>query len=95
MEQADDLFTPDFLHHNVPEGTARGPEGQKAFVTAMRAQVPGLRLRIEDLIAEGDRVVARWTGTYTPPAGGERSYPGVDILRIEDGKIAELWSLVP
>lgn len=95
LDEADRLFTAEFLHHNVPDGTPRGPDGQKQFVTATRAMVPGLRIAIDDLIAEGDRVAARWTGTFALPEGGERSYSGVDILRFKDGKIAELWSFVP
>jgi predicted SnoaL-like aldol condensation-catalyzing enzyme len=95
LELADDLFTDDFLHHSVPDGTPRGPAGQKQFIPAVRAQVPGLRIAIDDLIAESDRVAARWTGTFTTADGSQRSYPGVDIVRFENGKIAELWSFVP
>jgi predicted SnoaL-like aldol condensation-catalyzing enzyme len=95
VEQADELFTADFLHHSVPSGTPRGPEGQKQFIPAVRAMVPGLRIAVDDLIAEGDRVAARWTANYMTEDGERRSYPGVDIVRIEDGKISELWSFVP
>jgi predicted SnoaL-like aldol condensation-catalyzing enzyme len=95
VEQADALFADDFIHHNVPEGTPRGPAGQKQFIPAVRAMVPDLTIRIDDLIAESSRVAARWTGTYTSKDGERKSYPGVDILRIENGKIAELWSFVP
>jgi predicted SnoaL-like aldol condensation-catalyzing enzyme len=95
IDLADELFTDDFLHHNVPDGTPRGPAGQKEFIPAIRARVPGLRITIDDLIAEADRVAARWTGTYETADGGQRSYPGVDIVRFENGKIAELWSFVP
>ena len=94
-ELADTLFIDDFLHHNAPEGTPRGPAGQKQFIPAIRAQVPGLRITIDDLIAESDRVAARWTGTFTTSDGVQRSYSGVDIVRLEGGKIAELWSFVP
>lgn len=92
---ADELFTADFLHHSVPSGTPRGPEGQKQFIPMIRALVPGLRITIDDLIAEADRVAVRWTGTYRGADGELQSYPGVDILRFEGGKIAELWSFVP
>ncbi len=95
IDLADEVFTKDFLHHNVPEGTPRGPIGQKQFIPAVRARVPGLRITIDDLIAESDRVAARWTGTFTTDTGEQRSYPGVDIMRFENGKIAELWSFVP
>lgn len=95
VELADEIFTDDFLHHNVPDGTPRGPAGQKQFIPAIRARVPGFRITIDDLIAESDRVAARWTGTFTTADGELRSRPGVDIIRIENGKIAELWSFVP
>jgi predicted SnoaL-like aldol condensation-catalyzing enzyme len=95
VELADELFTGDFLHHNAPEGTPRGPEGQKQFIPAIRSRVPGLQITIDDLIAESDRVAARWTGTFSTADGQQRSYPGVDIVRLEGGKIAELWSFVP
>ena len=91
----DELFTADFVHHSMPDGLPPGPAGQRQFIPMIRARVPGLRIQIDDLIAEGDRVAARWTGTYTTEAGEERSYRGVDVLRFEDGKIAELWSFVP
>jgi predicted ester cyclase len=94
LDLADDLFTNDFLHHSAPHGTPRGPEGQKLFIPAVRAQVPGLRITIDDLIAENDRVAARWTGTFDAD-GQPRSYAGVDIVRFENGRIAELWSFVP
>jgi predicted SnoaL-like aldol condensation-catalyzing enzyme len=94
LDLADELFTDDFLHHSAPEGTPRGPEGQKQFIPAVRARVPGLRIVIDDLIAEADRVAARWTGTFEAD-GQQRSYSGVDIVRIENGRIAELWSFVP
>jgi predicted ester cyclase len=95
LDLVDQLFSADFLHHSVPDGTPRGPQGQRQFVPMVRAQVPNLRIVIDDLIAEGDRVAARWTGSYTTEGGERRSYGGVDILRFEHGKIAELWSFVP
>ena len=57
IELADELFTDDFLHHNAPDGTLRGPAGQKQFIPAVRANVPGLRITIDDLIVENDKVV--------------------------------------
>ena len=92
---ADELFTANFLHHNAAEGTPRHPEGQKQFIPAIPAMAPGLWITVDDLIAEGDRVAARWTGTYTGTDDAPVSYPGVDIMRFEGGRIAELWPFVP
>jgi hypothetical protein len=47
---------------------------------------PGLRIAIDDMITESNHVGARWTGTYITENGEVRSYPGVDIVRFEDGK---------
>jgi predicted ester cyclase len=56
---------------------------------------------IEDLIAEGDKVVARWRSRAThqgdymgiAPAGKEVEFTGISVYRIEEGKIAESWSV--
>jgi len=61
---------------------------------------PDLHLTIEDLIAEGNEVVLRWTGTGTqqgafagnPPTGKQVTSTGIDIFRIANGKVVEHWS---
>jgi predicted ester cyclase len=60
-----------------------------------------VRSTIEDLIAEGDKVVARWTSHAThqgeymgiSPTGEEVEFTGISVYRIEAGKIAESWSV--
>ncbi len=77
----------------------RGPDGHKAIGRLFRTAFPDLEWRIDDLIAEGDKVVARTTmsGTQTGeffgiPATGRRvSMTGVHVFRVQDGKIAEHW----
>jgi len=61
---------------------------------------PDLERPVEDLVAEGDRVVARWTSSGThkgdfqgiPPTGKHVETSGITIFRIENGKIVEEWS---
>jgi steroid delta-isomerase-like uncharacterized protein len=61
---------------------------------------PDLERPVDDMVAEGDKVVARWTsyGTHTghfqglPPTGRRASMSGITIFRLEDGKIVEEWS---
>ena len=56
---------------------------------------------IEDIIAEGDKVVARWRSRAThqgnymdiPPTGNRIEFTGISVYRIEGGKIAESWSV--
>jgi steroid delta-isomerase-like uncharacterized protein len=101
MDVIDELLAPDFDSHPVPSDmpAAPGREGQKQVITAYRNAFDGTRLEIEDQIAEGDRVVTRWTarGRHTgdlmgmPPSGRDVSVSGVFINRVVNGKIVEGW----
>src|SRR5215207_4204368 len=66
LDAAEELIAPDFVDHDpaMPEDV-RGPEGFKEYVRAFRSAFPDLHVRIEDQVAEGDKVVQRWTGTGT------------------------------
>jgi steroid delta-isomerase-like uncharacterized protein len=101
LEAADELVTPDFVGHDpaLPE-PFRGPEGLKGQVDGYRAAFPNLRIAIEDEIAEGDRVVTRWSarGTHEaelfgiPATGRQTTVTGITIDRIADGRIVETWT---
>lgn len=96
---AEAIIHPDFVDHTNPPGMQHGLAGHQAIVRLFRAAFPDQWWQIEDLIAEGDRVVARttMTGTHTgdffgiPPTGRGVTVSGVHILRIADGRIAEHW----
>ena len=96
---ADEIIHPDFVDHTNPPGMQHGIEGHKAIGALFRAAFPDLEWRIEDLIAEGDKVVARPTmhGTQRgeffgiPPTGKAVTMNGVHVLRIAEGKIVEHW----
>ena len=101
LDLIDELFTTDFVRHGPTgtEGEVRGLEGFKALVGTYRSALPDLRVPIEDLIAEGDRVVTRWRahGTHqgelmgNAPTGNRASVSGILIDRISGGKIEEEW----
>ncbi|MGH8914126.1 MAG: ester cyclase [Acidimicrobiia bacterium] len=92
-----DLVPADFVNNS---STNQGPEGVRAEVTYWLSAFPDASVAIEDLVAEGDEVVARLTVTGThggefmgAPATGRRiSIQEIDIFRIENGKIAETWA---
>jgi len=67
LQVTDDLFTPNYAHHDssTPD-VGRGPESEKKRATLYRTAFPDLRLTVEDVIAEGETVVARWScrGTH-------------------------------
>lgn len=96
---AEEIIHPDFFDHTNPPGMQHGLEGHKAIVRLFRAVFPDLQWRIDDLIAEGDKVVARTTMSGTqqgdffglPPTGRAVEMTGVHIVRVADGKIIEHW----
>ena len=95
---ADELFTPTYTHHDSSSpDLGRGPDSEKKRVTLYRNAFPDIRLTIEDLIAEGDTVVARWScrGTHKgdlngiAPTGKQITITGVTVARVSNGKMAE------
>ncbi|MDP7559258.1 MAG: ester cyclase [Planctomycetota bacterium] len=96
----DELVATDFVDHNPMPGIAPGIEGVKQTAAIHSAAFPDLvEIAFHDMIAEGDKVVVRWTVTGThrgemlgiPPTGKQVTLTGVDIFRIVDGKLVELW----
>ena len=82
-------------------GLPNGPEGSKQFVTAYRNAFPDVHFTIDDQIAEGDKVMTRWTaqGTHQgelaglPATGKSSTVTGITVNRLVDGKIAESWGI--
>ena len=101
LNVADQLFAEDFINHNPARGTTPDREGMKQFINYMLAAFPNQILTIDDLIAEGDKVVLRMTGrgTHTgellgiPATGKQIEVPGISILRIADGKMVDRWNI--
>ena len=100
LSLADEMFAADFIEHEeLPAEAARGREGVKQMMTMMRSAFPDFQVTIEDMIAEGDKVVIRqtWTGTHQgefmgmPPTGKRIAFGVFDIIRIEGGKFVEHW----
>jgi steroid delta-isomerase-like uncharacterized protein len=100
LDQADQLLAPDYMYH-APAMEVRGPEGIKQVFAMLRGAFPDWSETIEDLVAAGDRVVFRVTGRGThrsefmgiPPTGQQVVVAGIDIVRLEGGKIAEHWAV--
>jgi steroid delta-isomerase-like uncharacterized protein len=96
----DELIAPHLAYHS-PDGDIRGLEGTYQLVTGMRTAVPDFHVTVEEVIAEGEKVVIRYAdrGTHqgegigVPPTGKHATWVGVDIFRIADGKIIEGWGV--
>lgn len=98
---ADELYSPDFVCHFVGGAEWRGVQGIKGAVTSHRASFPDWNERVDDTLAEGDRVAIRITSTGTirgefagmAPTGRNVSIQEFHIYRVAGGKIAEQWGM--
>jgi steroid delta-isomerase-like uncharacterized protein len=97
----DELVAPEFVGHNPPGRVQNvGPAGFREFVETYRSAFPDARVTVDSQLADGDRVVTRWTaqGTHRgelmgiDPTGREVTVNGITISRISAGKVVESWS---
>ena len=101
LDLLDEIIAPNAVVHDpsLQQEPPPGPAGQKQVVGMFRAAFPDCRFTFEDIIAEGDKVVYRWTarGTHLgpfagfPPTRRHGQIAGISISRFQDGKIAEGW----
>ncbi len=101
----DELYTSDFVLHDpgspTPAGGVNSREEYKEYLSGFFASLPG-QFTIDDMIAEGDKVVARWTyrGTHqgqwrgVSPTGKAVTFTATSTSRFVDGKVAETWQSV-
>ena len=100
----DEIFATDNIFHPGVGTASRGTEALKQGPTRWRTAFPDFRSTIDDIFAEGDKVVVRWTvrGTHRgnieipsvgtiPPTGKQVSFAGMDIYHLRGGKIVEAW----
>ena len=99
LEAIPELVAENVVDHHPLPGAPPGREGLAALVTTWRTAFPDMRETVEDLIAEGDKVVGRFSmrGTHggefmgVPPTDRSVTMSGIDIVRVAGGKIAEFW----
>lgn len=95
-------FDPSFVDHAVRQGMPTGIEGARIFFRMLFTAFPDLHETIEDIIAEGGKVVNRTTcvGTHKGvfmgalPTGNRVKWSFIDINRIVNGKVVEHWAEV-
>jgi steroid delta-isomerase-like uncharacterized protein len=96
---ADHIYAADFTNHDPSRPDVTDIDGLLGFITEVHSGMPDFEVTLEDIIAEGDKVVSRWTsrgtheGMYAgiPPTGKKASWKGVTIARFDSSKIAECW----
>ena len=100
LDLLDGLYTDGYVYHGPPLlGDLRGPTAFRDMASGFVDAITGFREVIEDQVAEGDKVVSRWTGSGkhtgeimgSPPTGKEITWTSIGISRFEDAKIAEEW----
>lgn len=88
------------VHASLPANDIHGADNAVQFYAMLHKAFPDIHFTVEDQVAEGDRVVTRWTarGTHTgefqdfAPTGKQATVMGIDIDRIAGGKIIECWT---
>jgi steroid delta-isomerase-like uncharacterized protein len=94
----DELIDQDYvLYDPTAPAPWRGPNGLRQSLEPFRTAFPGLRVRVEDQVAEGDKVATRWifTGRHDgeffgiPPTGKQVEITGISIERVAGGRIVE------
>lgn len=102
MAAFDQMTTPGFVEHEqMPPDMPEGREGCKAFFTMIRTAFPDLKVTVDEMMAQGDKVMAfeTWTGTNQgefmgmPATGKSVTFQCVDMVRMENGKAAEHWGV--
>jgi steroid delta-isomerase-like uncharacterized protein len=97
----DEIYAANFVDHSPFPGTTADREGIRQFIRIIREAFPDIKLTIEDLISESDKVVERVTATGTNkgefmgiiPTGKQIAVPVITINRFAGGKIVERWSI--
>ena len=95
----DELAAPSFVNHSAPPGIPSDREGSKQLAHMFRSAFPDGTMTIEEMLAEGDKVVTRKTfrGTHTGelmgilPTGKQVTIGLIEIVRLADGRVVEHW----
>lgn len=99
FQVADEIYAPDFINHGLHQSIDLKED--QGWVHAEKKAFPDLRMSVQEMVAEGDKVAVLWTfqGTHTgsgyeglPPTGTRVEVRGITIWRIVDGRIVEEWS---
>ena len=101
LDAVEEMFAPDYVLHEPTSGEVEGIEAARHFAATYREAFPDLQTTIEDQVAEGEKVVSRFSGGGThlgdtqdfgPATGNRIQITGITIDRFADGKIVEEWT---
>lgn len=97
----EELFAPDFVPRDTVVPIPPGPAGVRQLFAAVRRAFPDMHETLDDVLAEGDKVMGRWTVRAThqgefagiSPTGKPVAWKGMFVLRVAGGKFAEIWQV--
>lgn len=98
----DEVWADNFTDHNVVIPQPLNREASKAVLQGFFDSLPDLHFRTDDLVADDDKVVARWTATGTmtgkpfqgiPATGQKVEFTGMEVCVIRNNKMVERWML--
>jgi len=106
-DTCDEIFAPRFLFHTIqqasltPQTVESSPDDERAAYEKMKEVWGSWAMTIDQMLAEGDRVMVQWTfrGAHRgefhglPATGKPIAWSGINIFRLADGKIAEVWDI--
>jgi steroid delta-isomerase-like uncharacterized protein len=101
LQVAEQLYAPNYVRHDpATPDVGTGVAAVKQVVNTYRAAFPDLKLTTQDLVAEGDKVLARWSarGTHQgelrgkAPTGKRFEISGITLMQFADGQIVEEWT---
>ena len=98
LDAANEILSAEFVDH-LPHEEERGIEELKNYVSIYRTAFPDIQDKVEDIVAEGDKVVVRWMsrGTHqgefmgVAPTGRHVTFTGMRLFRFAENQIAESW----
>ncbi|MFI6742602.1 ester cyclase [Nonomuraea sp. NPDC050451] len=98
----DEYIHPDGRFHPAQQTDVTAVQAQKRIWAILLRAFPDIHVTVEDLLAEGDKIVARQTVTGTnsgeyrgmPPTGKSVTYNEIFIARFADGRITDIWGVV-
>jgi len=102
LGRLDEFLAPNIVYHNAPPGLGSGIEGYRQMLSMYFAAFPDIELTLEDLIAEGDKVVGRITGRGThqgdfmgiTPTGKRVEATAISVMRLQGGRLTEEWEQI-
>ncbi len=94
-----EMYADDIVDHNMLPGQTPGHAGLREVIETFSTAFPDIRMTLHGVLADGDMAVDFWTLRAThlgplgdiPPTGRRVEFSGIDVVKVRDGKISEIW----